>query len=320
MDHDALFKMLLKRPAIFKGLFDAFLPEAGKFVDFDHLSFIDKELVAIDGRKRTGDLLVKTHFREQPAGFLIHIEHQAQPDSNLARRMLEYFLLDWQEYKIPVYPIAVLSHKQAAKLPLSPLELSFPNKRVLHFDFDVIDLARMEARSYVKRKNPAALALAARMKIAPKDRVSLTHDFFLSLARTKIGREEKDLVAGFFSSYHQLSGQESLHLEEELSKVKSKDAREAVMNLTNPFIELGKQRGRQEGIVEGRQAGRQEGQTELVLRLLVRRLGAPSPAHEKAIRKLSAEKIEALGEALLDFSASTDLARWLRKNNKGLNR
>ena len=88
------------------------------------------------------------------------------------------------------------------------------------------------------------------------------------------------------------------------------------MNLTNPFIELGKQRGRQEGIVEGRQ----EGQAELVLRLLVRRLGAPSPAHEKAIRKLSAEKIEALGEALLDFSAPTDLARWLRKNNKGLNR
>jgi len=43
-------------------------------------------------------------------------------------------------------------------------------------------------------------------------------------------------------------------------------------------------------------------------------LGAPSPAHEKAIRKLSAEKIEALGEALLDFSASADLARWLRQN------
>jgi predicted transposase YdaD len=76
------------------------------------------------------------------------------------------------------------------------------------------------------------------------------------------------------------------------------------MNLTNPFIELGKQRGRQEGIIEGRQ----EGQMELVLRQVTRRLGASSPVHEKAIRKLSVEKIEVLGEALLDFSASADLA------------
>ena len=82
------------------------------------------------------------------------------------------------------------------------------------------------------------------------------------------------------------------------------------MNLTNPFIELGKQRG----IAQGRQEGIVEGQAELILKLITRRLGAPSPAHEKAIRKLSAEKIEALGEALLDFSASADLARWLRQN------
>jgi hypothetical protein len=32
--------------------------------------------------------------RGEPAGFLIHLEHQAQPDTNLPRRMLEYFTLD----------------------------------------------------------------------------------------------------------------------------------------------------------------------------------------------------------------------------------
>jgi hypothetical protein len=272
--------------------------------------FVDKEHVTIDGRKRTGDLLAKTRFRNQPAGFLIHIEHQAQWNSTLARRMLEYFLLDWREYKIPVYPIAVLSYKHVKPFTRAPLEISFPNKKVLFFDFDVIDLPRMDAKSYVKLKNPAALALAARMKMNPQDRVSLARDFFLSLALTKIGREEKDLVAGFFSNYRKLSGQESLQLEEELSKVKPRDAREAVMNLTNPFIELGKQRG----IVEGRQEGILQGQTELVLKQITRHLGVPSPAHEKAIRKLSAEKIEALGEALLDFAAPADLAHWLRQN------
>ena len=151
-----------------------------------------------------------------------------------------------------------------------------------------------------------------------QDRVSLARDFFLSLAYTKVGREEKDLVAGFFSRYQPLSDQEALQLEKELSKVKSKDAREAAMELTNPFIELGKRRGRQEGIAEGRQEGilegRHEGQAELVLKLLARRLGSISRTHERAIRKLSAENIEALGEALLDFNVPADLAHWLRQN------
>jgi hypothetical protein len=86
------------------------------------------------------------------------------------------------------------------------------------------------------------------------------------------------------------------------------------MNLTNPFIELGKQRGIVEGRQKGIAEGRQEGIAELVLKQITRRLGAPSPAHEKAIRKLSAEKIEALGEALLDFAVPADLAHWLRQN------
>jgi hypothetical protein len=154
--------------------------------------------------------------------------------------------------------------------------------------------------------NPAALAFAANMKIDPKDRLNITRDFYISLALTDISPEDKVLVAGYFSAYQPLTTKEALQLERKLTKVKPDVVREAVMNLTNPFIELGKR--------EGRQEGRQEGQAELILKLIARLLGKPSPAHEKAIRKLSVEKIEALGEALLDFTAPADLTRWLRKN------
>jgi hypothetical protein len=58
--HDALFKQLLKTPTIFESFFGAFLPQAGQFVDFTHLEFVDKERITIDGQKRTGDLLVNT--------------------------------------------------------------------------------------------------------------------------------------------------------------------------------------------------------------------------------------------------------------------
>jgi hypothetical protein len=53
---------------------------------------------------------------------------------------------------------------------------------------------------------------------------------------------------------------------------------------------------------------------ELVVRQLSRRLGDLSAQQKKAIRRLPVSKIEALGEALLDFSSPADLTHWLREN------
>jgi hypothetical protein len=310
MNHDALFKMLLKTPSVLKGFFEAFVPDALPFIDFGILEFVDKEGFTIDGRRRTGDLLVKTRFRGEAAGFLIHLEHQAQPDSDLGRRMLEYFMLDWREYDLPVYPIAVLSHKPVLAGNIGPLAVSFPNKRVLQFNFDVIDLSRMEAEHYVRMPNPAALALAARMKSNVKERIRLARDFFLTLAGMPLKPREQELVAGYFSAYQPLYGSQALQLAKELGKVKPEMVREKVMHLTNPFIEIGKMKGLQ----QGRNEGRQEGEVELVLRQLSRRAGVLSAPQKKAIRKLSADKIEALGEALLDFTSHADLVHWLHTN------
>jgi hypothetical protein len=100
----------------------------------------------------------------------------------------------------------------------------------------------------------------------------------------------------------------------ERDKVTPDAAREAVMNLTNPFIELGKQRGLEQGLEQGRFRGA----ADLVMKQLTRRLGDLSCAQEKTIRELPIDKIEALGEALLDFASPSDLARWLRNNKKNL--
>jgi hypothetical protein len=53
---------------------------------------------------------------------------------------------------------------------------------------------------------------------------------------------------------------------------------------------------------------------ELVLRQLVRRIGALSKRVEASVRRLSIEQLETLGEALLDFTNARDLTRWLREN------
>ena len=70
------------------------------------------------------------------------------------------------------------------------------------------------------------------------------------------------------------------------------------------------------GIQEGLQEGRQEGESNLIIRLLNRRLGVVTPNQETQIRALSIPQIEALGEALLDFTNSTDIDTWLNTQGK----
>jgi predicted transposase YdaD len=64
----------------------------------------------------------------------------------------------------------------------------------------------------------------------------------------------------------------------------------------------------QGGIVKGKLA---EGQS-LILRQLTRRIGDVAPEMRSQIQSLSLSQLEALGEALLDFSEPNDLVNWLR--------
>ena len=57
------------------------------------------------------------------------------------------------------------------------------------------------------------------------------------------------------------------------------------------------------------------GETRLVLRLLTCRIGDVAPELRSQIQALSLDQIEALGEALLDFSEPADLVKWLQEHH-----
>ena len=67
------------------------------------------------------------------------------------------------------------------------------------------------------------------------------------------------------------------------------------------------QEWREEFLQEGRQ---EEGQS-LILRQLTRRIGDVAPDLRTKVQALSLQQLEALGEALLDFSEPGDLEKWL---------
>ena len=69
--------------------------------------------------------------------------------------------------------------------------------------------------------------------------------------------------------------------------------------------------GRAEGRAEGLEQGRTVGERSLVLKQLQRKLGSLSPELTTKVSALSLEELEALGEALLDFTRISDLETWL---------
>jgi predicted transposase YdaD len=72
--------------------------------------------------------------------------------------------------------------------------------------------------------------------------------------------------------------------------------------------------GRQEGRQEGEAKGRQQEAASMALRLLKRRCGPLTDATTAQIQALPVDQLEALADALLDFTGPDDLAAWLAAN------
>jgi predicted transposase/invertase (TIGR01784 family) len=73
---------------------------------------------------------------------------------------------------------------------------------------------------------------------------------------------------------------------------------------------IGEVRGEARGLERGRA---EEGQA-LVLKQLTRKLGTIEPQLRLQINNLNIDRLESLGEALLDFTSITDLEAWLNHN------
>ncbi|MDD1417475.1 DUF4351 domain-containing protein, partial [Dolichospermum sp. ST_con] len=86
--------------------------------------------------------------------------------------------------------------------------------------------------------------------------------------------------------------------------------RELIMQLSPLYLER-IQDATKQGIQQGIQQGIEREAVSFVMRLLNRRFGLIAPDIEKQIRSLSVERIEDLGEALLDFQSEADLTTWI---------
>lgn len=302
IDHDRLFKELLT--TFFVEFLELFFPQVIAYVKRQSVEFLDKEIFTdvTAGEQYEADLVAKVKFREQETFFLVHVENQAQPQSNFGRRMFRYFARLSESKGLPVYPIAIFSYDAPRSPQPNIYRVEFPDKVVLEFNYAVIQLNQLNWRDFLRHQNPVASALMAKMNIAPQDRPKVKSECLRLLATLRLDPGRMQLISGFIDTYLRLTAEEEEIFRAEIARFEPVE-QEVVMQIVTSWMEQGLQQGRQEG--------KQEGELTVILRQLTRRIGTVDPQLQERIQQLSLAQLEDLAEALLDFSAAGDLVTWL---------
>ncbi len=294
LDHDRLFKELLG--TFFVEFVDLFFPDLADLLERDSVVFLDKELITdvTAGEKVEADLVVKVRLRTQESFFLVHIETQSEAQSEFGYRMFRYFARLYEKHRLPIYPIAVFSFTEPKRVEPTLYQIGFPDFPVLQFNYRVVQLNRLDWRSYLKQPNPVAAALMAKMNITPAERAQVKLECLRMLATLKLNRARMQLISGFVDTYLSLTDAEIGRFAQELATIMPAE-REQVMQIVTSWL----------------QEGRQQEALTIVLRQLSRRVGELSPENKARVEALSVEELEQLSEALLDFAVPQDLQQWL---------
>jgi hypothetical protein len=222
--------------------------------------------------------------------------------------MFVYFARLHEKFALPVYPIVVFSYDSPLKEASSQYQVNFPDFKVLEFNYQVVQLNRLNWRDYLNQLNPVASALMAKMKIAPQDRPKVKAQCLRLLATLKLDPARMQLISGFVDTYLKLNRSEEIQFEQEISTF-SQSEQESVMQITTSWMEQGMQQGLERGINR---------EKNLIIRQIKRKLGGINPELEAQVKALNVDDVEVLGEALFDFSTVEDLRVWLsneRSNN-----
>ena len=298
-DHDQLFKELLS--TFFIEFLELFYPQVASAIEPDSVRFLPQQYFADlnTGELKIIDLLAEVRLAGQEVGFLIHIEAQATSKPDFTSRMFFYFARLHQKYLQRIYPIVIFSFDEPYREEANQYTVEFDDFKVVEFNFKMIQLNRLNWRDFINQQNPVAAALMSKMRIEPAERPRVKVECLRLLATLKLNPARTRLISGFVDTYLRLNVQEEQVFQETVGTLEGTE-REGIMQIVTSWME--------QGIAEGKT----EEARSLVLRQLTRRLGTLPATAEAQVQALALPQLEALGEALLDFSALSDLTEWLQ--------
>ncbi len=183
--------------------------------------------------------------------------------------------------------------------------IDFPNKKILEFNYEVIQLNQLQWQAFVNQRNPLASALMSKMRMDVQERPIVKLISLQLLASLGLNPAQMQLISGFIDTYLKLNPEEKIRFEAELATIEPRQ-QEDVMQIVTSWME----EGIEQGIERGIEQGRKQGELALLNRQLNRRFGSLSPQLQEIIDNLPIPQLEELGEALLDFTTIDDLSAW----------
>jgi hypothetical protein len=305
VDNDSPWKEILE--AYFPQAMEFFFPQTAALINWERPhEFLDKEFQQIarnaEQGRRYADKLVKVwQIQGEEIWLLIHVEIQAKPEDSFAERMFSYNLRIFDRFAKPAISLAILCDTDLTWRP-NQYSYNYPDTS-LYFQFGTIKLLDYQNRwmELENSKNPFATVVMAHLKTqqtSKKPGERKTWKFSLIRRLYELGFPEKDIRNLYrFVDWVMILPKA---LEAEFWQDFKEFEQERAMSYITTGERIGYERGKQE-----------EGQT-IIVRQLQRRVGELSQEVKKQVQALPVEDLEALGEALLDFTAMGDLLNWLQ--------
>jgi len=239
--------------------------------------------------------------------FLVHVENQASRKPEFPKRMFCYFARLYEKYGVPVYPIVLFSYDKPRNAEPTSHRIIFPDTAVLEFNYQVVQLNRLNWRDFLRQPNPIASALMSKMQVAPEDRPQVKLECLRLLATLRLDPARMQLISGFVDTYLRLNAREEAQFTEQLGTIRASE-KEQVMQIVTSWLERGLEQGRLEG--------QRTEALSLILRQLTRRLGPLVNRTQQQIEQLSLTQLETLGEDLLDFTNEAALQQWFAQQQQ----
>lgn len=225
---------------------------------------------------------------------ILHLEFQTDPDPQLPFRMADYRLRLYRKYP--------QRRVQQIVIYLRPTGSAW----VFETEFRADELRHRFGVLRLWEQDPASLsALPGLLPFVMLTHVDQAPEITLRQVADQLQQiEDPQLKGDLKASTAVLAG---LVLDKEVIRqiLEEIDMRESV--IYQEWRAEALKEGRQEGL----QQGLQQGELQLTLRQLRRKFGSLSSEVESQICALPLQNLEALAEALLDFTCQSDLQAWL---------
>ncbi len=139
----------------------------------------------VGGEKKIMDIVALARFQQQNYSFLVHIENESSSKTDFNQILFRYFCSLFLKYDRPIYPIVVFSYDAPKRIDKKSFVIDFPDRQVLNFNYQIVQLNSLDWRDFLKQKNPVAAALMAKMRIDKRDRPTVKAQCLRLISRSK---------------------------------------------------------------------------------------------------------------------------------------